>query len=324
MRKILVVAASVAALGATAPVSAQLVGSQDSQEASCTKIAEAFFGNDCTYANSKGATFGGWTGPDPTGGYYAPGSVGDDPAYTPTAGDARINPSVTVDLSISGSNEISGTITIGAAARNVGTGQNTRAVESWNSIVHTLTPKVADSTSANAVGGTDYVLGSLGVPGELCLTADSTQCFIPEEGTGAVGQWNGGVAPAIGIEASPNLTGLSAPNVGTTTTGVLDLIGCADQNGTDCADSAILWSANEDPGYDNLILVVSTNASGNIVGVEGWWTQDYRIEFGAPDDPAFGNSYQAGHFTVVPVPAAVWLFGSALGLLGWVRRRVAA
>jgi hypothetical protein len=26
---------------------------------------------------------------------------------------------------------------------------------------------------------------------------------------------------------------------------------------------------------------------------------------------------------VVPVPAAVWLFGSALGLLGWVRRRVA-
>jgi hypothetical protein len=27
--------------------------------------------------------------------------------------------------------------------------------------------------------------------------------------------------------------------------------------------------------------------------------------------------------SVVPVPAAVWLFGSALGLLGWVRRRAA-
>ena len=27
--------------------------------------------------------------------------------------------------------------------------------------------------------------------------------------------------------------------------------------------------------------------------------------------------------TLVPVPAAVWLFGSALGLLGWVRRRAA-
>jgi hypothetical protein len=27
---------------------------------------------------------------------------------------------------------------------------------------------------------------------------------------------------------------------------------------------------------------------------------------------------------VVPVPAAVWLFGSALGLMGWVRRKAAA
>lgn len=28
-------------------------------------------------------------------------------------------------------------------------------------------------------------------------------------------------------------------------------------------------------------------------------------------------------FTVVPVPAAVWMFGSALGLLGWIRRKAA-
>ena len=28
-------------------------------------------------------------------------------------------------------------------------------------------------------------------------------------------------------------------------------------------------------------------------------------------------------FTPIPVPAAVWLFGSALGLLGWIRRKAA-
>ena len=32
----------------------------------------------------------------------------------------------------------------------------------------------------------------------------------------------------------------------------------------------------------------------------------------------------ANYLTFVPVPAAVWLFGSALGLLGWVRRRAQA
>jgi len=35
-----------------------------------------------------------------------------------------------------------------------------------------------------------------------------------------------------------------------------------------------------------------------------------------------GTLNVTGH--IVPVPAAVWLFGSALGLLGWVRRRTAA
>jgi len=28
-------------------------------------------------------------------------------------------------------------------------------------------------------------------------------------------------------------------------------------------------------------------------------------------------------FAAIPVPGAVWLFGSALGLLGWLRRRAA-
>ena len=35
------------------------------------------------------------------------------------------------------------------------------------------------------------------------------------------------------------------------------------------------------------------------------------------------TSFSGATINVIPVPAAVWLFGSALGLLGWIRRRAA-
>ena len=37
---------------------------------------------------------------------------------------------------------------------------------------------------------------------------------------------------------------------------------------------------------------------------------------------ACGNDNLMGSSTVVPVPAAVWLFGSAIGVMGLVRRRL--
>jgi hypothetical protein len=37
-----------------------------------------------------------------------------------------------------------------------------------------------------------------------------------------------------------------------------------------------------------------------------------------------GSAYFGGNATVVPVPAALWSLASAIGLLGWIRRRNAA
>ena len=59
--------------------------------------------------------------------------------------------------------------------------------------------------------------------------------------------------------------------------------------------------------YDGTTLVIG---NGIAVGSHG-----------GPSGSGAGG--EAMTFQVVPVPAAVWLFGSALGLLGWVRRRVA-
>ena len=57
----------------------------------------------------------------------------------------------------------------------------------------------------------------------------------------------------------------------------------------------------------------------SIVGVNGMTAGDLiKIGNGIPvNDP----NHEAMTFQVIPVPAAVWLFGSALGSLGWMRRR---
>jgi hypothetical protein len=39
--------------------------------------------------------------------------------------------------------------------------------------------------------------------------------------------------------------------------------------------------------------------------------------------PKAGDAYRISSLTFVPIPAAAWLFGSALGLLGWMRRKQA-
>jgi hypothetical protein len=59
---------------------------------------------------------------------------------------------------------------------------------------------------------------------------------------------------------------------------------------------------------------------GSLVTVECGWSSVGNCEDG------YGNSpfASASATTTVPVPAAVWLFGSALAGLGWMRRRKTA
>ena len=65
--------------------------------------------------------------------------------------------------------------------------------------------------------------------------------------------------------------------------------------------------------------IIVTNSSGD-TGILSECTTQNNCGFNQAIDLAAIES-QPGSWTVIPIPAAVWLFGSALGLLGWLKGR---
>jgi len=66
-----------------------------------------------------------------------------------------------------------------------------------------------------------------------------------------------------------------------------------------------------------LTVISVTNGVGDLSVLGATSALEFLSDSGTTD-----NYYiDMANINVVPVPAAVWLFGSALGLLGWMRRR---
>ena len=86
------------------------------------------------------------------------------------------------------------------------------------------------------------------------------------------------------------------------------------------------FQAKADKGNSRAQLLTFT-----ITGVVGDNVESYAIGYNEGDDAYFASHIAgytdpdgstSGQFaSVVPIPAAVWLFGSALGGLGWMRRK---
>jgi hypothetical protein len=95
------------------------------------------------------------------------------------------------------------------------------------------------------------------------------------------------------------------------------------------------------PAYARDVIIRAEDELGNLIATKtvlheevfGWrtvtfdnsWTGIAKLELGSTRGEAYGavGGYDNIFVTSVPIPAAVWLFGSALAGLGWLRRRQA-
>jgi hypothetical protein len=207
--------------------------------------------------------------------------------------------------------------------------------ESWTSITHTLPPTAVSSATANGAGGFDYVLGSDGFPTNIFTAADAfaSEAAADSDQPAAASPWlqaNGGsgfnydsVADSgtdivrFGLKSGPGA------NVGGATTAIIDGLVCSDvglapaefdtmgnpvlDTMTDCQDSSVAWGVLDpedldvgklNAGFDNLVLKLSTNASGTILSADAYYTMEYPIL----GEPTRDNTWVGGTLTLQKAP----------------------
>ena len=311
-------------------------------EQGCTQVNLLFAGTDCTYGrNRPGASPGKWQGPYFSGAHYAIDGVKDQPAYVPTHGtnnplgstnpsdfvpavdDGKLAPPITGEIIIDDNGTpgdatddiISGTLTIGAMARNIATGQFTRAIETWTTMDHVIAPTAVNPTATigNGNGGIDYVVGTRGFPDLLCFRYGPTDCFPSQNSMTDFNDatfWADIPANSIGIErsgrlADPNFVFVNpAPatptgNLGATSTATFTGYTCQHNNGAqdDCVVNQLVWGGTvENPGFDNMVMKISTNNLGEITAATVYWSEEYIIALGAPPH-IYDNSNQMSLLT---------------------------
>ncbi len=143
---------------------------------------------------------------------------------------------------------------------------------------------------------------------------------------------------STGVVTGPGLTDFLAFNSGVQNT--LQFVSNANQGDLFDADGLLAASLSADPGFhgnpawgNNIGGAVNGNneLTFGTTGSLTRWSLDVAAQGFVEgllgqisSDMETGQVSFSTATTVVPVPAAAWLFGSALGLLGWVRRRSTA
>jgi len=315
----------------------------------CTQITFNLGGSDCTYGRNRPSFSGIWVGPLFAGANYAtdnpkatlpppppapqnPPTVGDNvppgsglqASFIPATPDGKLNAPLDGALIIDDNGTpgdptddiVSGSFIISALARNVSTGQLTRAIQKWTTMDNTIIPTPVNPTAtvANGAGGVDYVVGSRGFPTPRCFRFNAADCFPTENSvpdfTDARFWGPLPLAGSVGIERSgllgdPAFVAVQPPpaiptgNVGARTTAIFTGASCETNNSAsnDCLASPLVWGAGEDAGFDNLIMKISTNSVGQITSALVYWTQEFIISNAvSPLELGYDNSFAASTF----------------------------
>lgn len=111
---------------------------------------------------------------------------------------------------------------------------------------------------------------------------------------------------------------------------------CSSQSGSDsyglnCTGSEMGHLYNVDGGqlglFTNLQSGYYWSGTEYATNTNGAWSFNFnsglQSHYNKSDNLLYALAVRSGDVAAVPVPAAVWLFGSALGLLGWARRKAA-
>jgi hypothetical protein len=237
----------------------------------------------------------GWQGPIYRSGFYAPGSAPGAANPGGVAPGGKTAPALRGAITVTGSGAsavISGALVYAASDYSFGDGLGNFGDISWNSLIYSIAPKTVDAATGNGQGGFDYVLGTQGYPAVL-TTVGADPDFPNEIGASGLNYWNAPVAASVPMVNYPDTHGIASyeyqdplwensqfgedppdwgqtgqftQNIGTTAAGTFDTNSfCVDtftDNASACASASNMLN---DPDLDNLIMVISTNGSGDVV-----------------------------------------------------------
>ncbi len=204
-------------------------------------------------------------------------------------------------------NLVSGDVTLLNVDHLSGTSAGVKSVLS-NPLVWTYNPNT-NQLNHQAGGGTAATSASIATCVPVAGTGFTGQCRQLQAWVDASGELGGGSGGSI-ASSMWNWNGMAANYIvrdssttpwhtatGTSTTGGLQISGASGHQG-------VVW-----------------DLSGFVDGVGGVITARVVADVLSANSATGVSALYTLHVTAVPVPAAVWLFASALGLLGWLRRR---